>query len=251
MKNLLFALFAILCIIGLTQTACKHEPPDVYFPNNPTGNGSGNGTNAGFDSSGWKCSPDTAYFVNDVLPIFTSKCATSGCHDAITREDGYQLTDYANIMRKGISTGNAANSKIYKSLFGNGADLMPPPNTGITLTAAEKELVGKWINQGAKNNACNTNYGKCDTTANNTKFSTYIMPLVNKHCNGCHNNAATGGNILLRNYAEVKASVNTGGFYGSIAWAAGFSRMPKATNQLSTCDVSKINAWIKRGAPNN
>ena len=46
-----------------------------------------------------------------------------------------------------------------------------------------------WINQGARNNACD----RCDTT--DYKFSTAIKPLLQNKCQGCHNPASKGGNI--------------------------------------------------------
>jgi hypothetical protein len=255
MKAFLLTTFSVLTIATIGTISCKHhierggiDPVDTTTTG---GGGNNNSGNLGVDSSGWKCSTDTAYFVNDVLPLFISKCATAGCHDAISKTDGYELTNYTKIIAKGVSAGRATNSKIYTVLNETGSKRMPPTTSGITMTQAEKDLIAKWINQGAKNTTCNANYGKCDTTAAVVKFSNYILPLVNKHCNGCHTNAATGGNILLRNYAEIKASVNTGKFYGSIAWQTGFSKMPKSTNQLSACDVNKVNAWIKRGAPND
>ena len=46
------------------------------------------------------CSPDTVYFHQTILPLITSNCAMSGCHDAISKKDGVILTDYTNTMRE-------------------------------------------------------------------------------------------------------------------------------------------------------
>lgn len=64
-------------------------------------------------------------------------------------------------MRKDIIPGKADNSKLYRVLFETGKDKMPPaPNAD--LTAAQKAMIGKWINEGAKNtincnNTCDSN----------------------------------------------------------------------------------------------
>jgi uncharacterized membrane protein len=247
---------ALLCFIfSITLIiACKHEP--VVTPTGTTGtttNTGGTTTGTGTtstipltDANGWKCSADTVYFQYDVLPILVSSCATTGCHDASTRESGYQLTDYANTLKKGITAGKATSSKVYAEIA-NGS--MPPRGSGITMTQAQKDIVAKWINQGAKNVVCNPSYGTCDTT--NVKFSTFIAPLVQTKCQGCHTGASAGGGIKLTTYTEIKASVQTGKFWGSLAYAAGVSKMPKGTNQLPACELNKIQAWIKRGTVNN
>ncbi len=190
--------------------------------------------------------PDTAYFQYDVLPIFVSSCATKGCHDAITKAESYQLTDYANILKRGISAGRASNSKVYTEIASGS---MPPLNSGITMTTAQKDLIAKWINQGAKNLTCNPNYGTCDTK--NVKFAGFIAPLIQNKCQGCHTGTAPGGGIKLDNYTTIKASVQTGKFWGSINHDAGYSAMPKGTAKMPQCEVNKIQAWIKRGALNN
>lgn len=236
----LTVLILISSIISITSS-CKHEPlgsvnPTDTIIKNPID------TIQGTAVTGWKCNADTVYFQYDVLPVLVSSCATSGCHDASTRADGYQLTDYANAIKKGISAGRASNSKVYTEIA-NGS--MPPQGSGITMTQAQKDIVAKWINQGAKNLSCNPNFGLCDTT--NIKFSTYVASFVQNKCQGCHSAQAP----LLTNYTQIKASVQTGKFVGSINHKAGFSAMPKGIAKLPNCDLSKIDAWIKRGALNN
>ena len=43
-------------------------------------------------------------FERDILPIFNSKCAMSGCHDAGTAAEGYDLSNYKKIISDGIVT---------------------------------------------------------------------------------------------------------------------------------------------------
>jgi cytochrome c5 len=237
LNNWLFIYFALTISLFI---ACKHEPVAPVSTNNPTP------TIRQDTVIGWKCSPDTVYFQYDVLPIFISSCAMSGCHDAKTISAGYQLTDYASIMKKGIVAGKATSSNVYASIY-NG--VMPVRGSGVTMSQAQKDMIAKWINQGAKNMICNQNFGVCDTTA--VKFALFVQPLVQNKCQGCHGATNPSGGIALSNYTEIKASVNTGKFWGSIKYLQGFSPMPKGGSQLSTCELDKINAWIKRGALNN
>ncbi len=182
-------------------------------------------------------------FESNVLPIFVSSCARSGCHDASRHEGGYRLDNYANIVGKGISPGSATNSKLYKVLFGSGEDIMPPD---APLTQAQKDSIKAWINQGAKNTV------NCNCSCDSTKFTygAIIQPLVSNQCVGCHKPGSLGGNIDLSSYSLVKTQVNNGKFLGTIAHAAGYSPMPKGS-KLSDCQIKQITSWITAGAPNN
>jgi uncharacterized membrane protein len=245
MKRLVFICLTLIATIFMTTIGCKHEPSVTPISIVKDTTTITTVVNKG-DSTGWKCSADSVYFQYDVLPILVSACARSGCHDAITREDGYQLTDYANVMKKGISAGKANSSKVYTEII-NGS--MPPSGYGIIVSQAQKDIIAKWINQGAKNLSCNPNFGKCDTIGG-AKFATFVQPIVQNQCQGCHSGSGAGGGIKLTNYTEIKASATTGKFWGSINQTAGFSAMPKGS-KLSACELAKIDSWIKRGALNN
>lgn len=88
-------------------------------------------------------------FNQQVLPVFQNSCATSGCHDAQTAENGYVFTDYSSIM-KAISPGNASKSKAYKAITSS-VELMPPHNP---LPLEKRTLIRIWIEQGANETDC-------------------------------------------------------------------------------------------------
>jgi uncharacterized membrane protein len=257
MKQLLIAFLAVvIVIIAATTSSCKHEitttnaviPIDTTKKDTTKTTG-GTGTVVVVDkgdTTGWKCSADTIYFL-DVLPIFISACAGSGCHDAATKAKNYQLTDYANIIKRGVVAGNANNSTVYAEIA-NGS--MPPRSSGIVMTAAQKALIANWINKGAKNYVCNANYGKCDTTTA-VSFASFVKPIMENRCQGCHSGTLPSGNLSLTTYAQIKASAITPAFMGSMRRAAGFSFMPKGGTSLTACELNKLEAWIKRGALNN
>lgn len=225
-------IIGISLVMGAVLFACTHEATSPNSANNPPT----------FSAS---CSADTAYFVNEVLPIITSNCAMSGCHDAATRAEGVQLTSYSTII-KYVKAGNATGSKLYKVIIEpNPGDRMPPPPRS-PLTAAQIAKIQKWINQGAKNNSCAS---ACD--ANVFTFSASIKPMLDTKCVGCHSATSPGGNINLSTYAAVRTVALNGKLYGSIAHQPGFSAMPKNGTKLSDCEITQVQRWIAAGALNN
>ncbi len=243
MNNKLF--FAVLLIVGIfSYLGCKHEPKIKIItdttPTDTTGN-----TPKDTISNGNPCSPDTVYFERDILPLLGSNCALSGCHDAITAEDGINYSTYSSTMSTGkVKPGKVSDSKIY-TMLSDSKERMPPPPMA-ELSAAQKALIAKWITQGAKNLKCND----CDST--NVGWAKSIEPLINNYCKGCHSGGAPSGNILLTNYAEVKTQALNGKLYGTTAHIVGYKAMPPyGSNQLDACKVKAIEKWVAQGAPQN
>lgn len=193
------------------------------------------------------CNPDTVYFASQLFPLIQSSCAMSKCHDAITRADGIVLTDYTNIM-KIVKAGDPANSKLYKSLIDSDPEDRMPMAPVPPFTQTQIALVYKWIQQGAKNNACsNSITSTCVTT--NMSFVNNILPIFSINCNGCHNATSPAGGINLTTYAGTKAA--SARLVGSISHTTGFIPMPSSTTKLAACDINKIAAWISQGTINN
>ena len=192
------------------------------------------------------CSPDTVYFQQSVLPLITSNCAKSGCHDAISKKEGVILTDYTNILRE-VKVSTPASSDLYKCLFANSEDRMPPaPAAEFTIT--QKSLVLKWIQQGAKNNSCSKS-ATCDTV--NVTYSASVLPVLKTYCVGCHSAVSPSAGIDLSTYAKVKIYATNGQFVGSITHSAGYKPMPSSTSKLGTCEINQIKAWVTKGMLNN
>jgi uncharacterized membrane protein len=241
MKTRIISLLALSIVLFALLNACRHE---ILNPGNGNSGGGGGTGGGGGGTPTATCSPDTAYFVKDIMPIIASNCTMSGCHDNITHAEGVNLTTYNNIM-KYVVAGNAANSKLYKVIIKTNNDRMPPPPMP-PLTAAQKALIQKWINQGAKNNNCTAD---CDTTI--FTFSGGVKPMIDSRCVGCHNPASLGGNIDLSTYNAVKISALTGKLYNSIAHQSGYSPMPKNSAKLSDCEITRVQKWIAAGSLNN
>jgi len=79
-------------------------------------------------------------FRKQILPIFTSNCVRSGCHDQ-TGEAGLILTNYSGIM-EGIISGKPDDSKIYNSITSVWGNMMPP---GRPLPQELRTLLRLWI----------------------------------------------------------------------------------------------------------
>jgi Planctomycete cytochrome C len=227
-----------LLMLVLLMVTCKHELP---FPVSGTG-GAGSGSNP---PAGSTCSPDTVYFVNVILPLISSNCAMSGCHDPATHRSGLVLNNYSGIMSI-VRAGNASGSKLYEVISTtNKGDIMPPP-PNAALSSSNISLIQKWINQGAKNNQCS---GGCDTST--FTYSGAVIPLISTYCKGCHNPASLGGGIDLSSYTGVKTVALDGRLTGSITQATGYKPMPQGGNKLQDCQITQIEKWINAGAQNN
>ena len=103
-------------------------------------------------------------FEKDVLPIFKQNCFK--CHEKEHTDDkgkvkkpkGKFRMDSAAALTKGgeegsnIVAGDAAKSTVYTSVCLPEADekAMPPEGKGDRLTAAQQEIIKKWITEGAK-----------------------------------------------------------------------------------------------------
>jgi hypothetical protein len=249
-KHFMIKAAAISLVLSLLIFACKQEyiyigEVDPGTPKDTTSTGGSGGTGGGTVTTGKPCSPDSIYFELSVLPILRSNCALSGCHDAVSREEGIILDSYANTIKTGgIRVNSPASSKIYSSLNSTRERMPPPPMAA--LSDADKASILKWIQQGAKNLTCD---GVCDSTQ--TSFKNNILPIVTLQCKGCHSGtAASGGGILLSTYAEIKKYVDNGKFLGSLVQSPGYSAMPKS-GKLPDCDIRKIRNWIRQGALNN
>lgn len=224
----------LITLAGMMLATCRHEIP---FPINT------NPVNPPVNSG--SCSADSVYFANTILPIISSNCAKSGCHDQLTHKEGLILNNYSGI-RSIVQPFNASNSKLYKVIITtNPGDVMPPP-PAAPLSASNISAIQKWINQGARNNQCNAS---CDTAV--FTYSGAVVPLVNTFCKGCHNPASLGGGVDLSTYVSVKSVASTGRLVGSIKHNAGYVPMPQGGNQLQDCQIRQIEKWIQAGMLNN
>jgi cytochrome c5 len=222
---------------GAGKTTCPNDT-------NEGGGGGGGGGTGGTDS---------ICFVQKILPLFISNCAMASCHDGLGQgeEDNlYALNTYASI-RQHVTPFNLSASSVYRAVNGQTEEFMPPPPKPA-LTAAQKDLMKKWIEDGALNSDCpNAN---CDTTGT-ISFVSQVKPIIDNYCVSCHNSSTTSGGVNLNGHAQVKAyaeSIRNGTpvLIGTIRQIAGFKAMPPST-KLDECSIRKIERWIDQGRLNN
>jgi len=94
-----------------------------------------------------------------VRPILSDKCFACHGPDARARQAGLRLdiadSAYALLResrgQRAIVPGNRQKSALWHRIMHNQSDmLMPPPKANLALTAEEKEILGRWIDQGAQ-----------------------------------------------------------------------------------------------------
>lgn len=192
-----------------------------------------------------KCSPDSVYFENEILPIMISNCAKSGCHDPQTAEDDVILNNYQNIIQTGeIVPGYPGSSKLYEKIVQTeDEDRMPPPPSP-PLTTQQIQAIATWISQGAKNNRCDS--VSCDT--NNVTWSGSLRGIVDITCKGCHNPSLPGGGFDLSTYEGLKNAAASGKLMPAISHQSAFP-MPKGGAKLADCQIRMFGIWIDNNYP--
>jgi len=221
----------------LIFSSCKHDPVGPGKPEEPEE-----------PPIVIDCDPDSVYFKNEILPLLISSCGVIGCHDPGTASDGVVLTDYASIINTGdVRPGEPDNSELYEAITEDDPRKRMPPPPKPALTAGQIAKIRKWIQQGAKNNECESN--NCDTT--NVTFAGKVWPVIQNSCLGCHSGSQASAGILLSNHSQIAQVASTGRLLGSIRHDLGFAAMPQGGNKLNECQITQIKKWIENGSPNN
>ena len=184
---------------------------------------------------------DSICFERDILPIFVSNCAMSGCHDATTHADEYDLSNYTAILSKGIKPGNPNDSEIWEVIQENEM----PPNGA--LTREQKSYLKSWIAAGAKNGInCVV---QCDS--NLFTYSGAVSKIMS-NCIGCHYGNNASAQVNLSNHAGVQTVALNGRLMGSLLSKAGFASMPPyGSPRLTSCQITQLNKWIGNGCKND
>ena len=99
---------------------------------------------------------DKIQFNRDVRKILAANCFSCHGQDAETRKGKLRLDEAASALKPrngatAIVPGNLVESEAWQRIISDDPDeLMPPPVSKNTLTAEEKDILKRWIQQGAK-----------------------------------------------------------------------------------------------------
>jgi hypothetical protein len=93
-------------------------------------------------------------FSRDVLPILSQNCFLCHGPDAKTRKADLRLDDEQSALRTNepiIVPGKSAESELIRRVSSMDADeAMPPPKSGRKLGESQKDLLKRWVDQGAR-----------------------------------------------------------------------------------------------------
>lgn len=172
----------------------------------------------------------TVSFRKEVVPIVTS--GSCGCHNTSVT------------IRALLFSDQRLNVIYYDAILARRAQLEtmanggPHPGEGeIYFSESEKNIIKRWISEGAKDDEPG-----CVVPAKVT-YTNDILPIYNTSCKGgtCHGGVAPvlDYNAWVANKNRLLIMIESGGALGH----------PGGPMSLTVCSASKIDAWIKQGMP--
>ena len=93
----------------------------------------------------------------------------------------------------------------------------------------------------------------CGITPQSVTYAGVISPIFDARCRECHGTSVAtqlGGGNDLGSYQAIKR-FPASSILGSIKHEPGNAPMPKGRAKLSDCEISRIEAWIAAGRPEN
>jgi mono/diheme cytochrome c family protein len=79
-----------------------------------------------------------------------------------------------------------------------------------------------------------------------------VLPILTNHCFTCHSNANAPDftfGFSLEDHEDVSAASTL--IVGAINHNEGFVPMPQGSDQLDSCQIETIEAWVNQGSLNN
>jgi len=215
-------------------------------------------------------------FVKYVAPILNSKCVS--CHGA-SPQAGLRLNTYEGMKKGGRSgplliPGNARNSLFMLRLCTPNAKARMPRNQDA-LTVGEKNVLGLWIQQGARYDAEHEDteldelieppddlpalQGWRPTGKESVSFQRNISPWMVTYCLRCHTGKNPKGGLSLDSYDALMRGGDSGPviklrrpeeslIYQLVGSFDATRRMPANTSRLTRKDWDNLGVWIHEGA---
>jgi len=131
MNRVLICCFALAAFCFLTiATSCTYDSLEETTPP--------------IDTTG-VCDTIASTFMAKVLPILSTNCNLSGCHNSASSAAGYAFETYAQVLI-GINDGSILCTINHES----GCD--PMPKFASKLADADIQIIQCWVNKGANDN---------------------------------------------------------------------------------------------------
>ncbi len=95
------------------------------------------------------------------------------------------------------------------------------------------------------------NASACDT--GNMTFTKSVQPILKANCTdaGCHTVANANAGIELETYSGTMLVVPQDKLINAVKYLTGGSKNMPPTQKMTDCNINKIEAWIRRGSPEN
>lgn len=106
--------------------------------------------------AGTACAADRVDFDREIRPILSENCFHCHGPDAAAREADLRLDTREGVFERGelgevVKPRDAAASELYRRISSSDdAERMPPADSGRVLSARDKELIKRWIDEGAE-----------------------------------------------------------------------------------------------------
>lgn len=110
---------ALVCTVFIFLVACAKEDPDMA-----------------------DCTGLTTTYTSDIKSILDANCATSGCHDAITHEQGMDYSNY-------VEAAQASHNTNFLGAIQHKRGYKPMPKDAPKLSATDIQLLTCWVQDGS------------------------------------------------------------------------------------------------------
>jgi cytochrome c553 len=114
-------------VLGAIFTGCYNDKYNELYPQAAT------------------CDTANVTYTATIKPIIAQNCATTGCHDATTKESGYDMSVYADLKV-------AVDNNKLLAVINHQSGVQPMPQGLPKLSDCNIAKITKWVSAGAPNN---------------------------------------------------------------------------------------------------
>ena len=122
---------------------------------------------------------DSIRYSRDILPILAENCFNCHGADRVSRKADLRLDTEDGA--KAVLGADRASSAIYQHITATDDDRMPPADSGKSLTAAQIEIIGKWIDGGATWEGHWAYTPPVETTPQSAALASWIRSPIDAH----------------------------------------------------------------------